>query len=105
MKTFARYLFILAGALLGVCSICTVQATSGLTNHNGNTAGPGGGILIMELNSAPSGPDCSGNGGVQSMGYNIISHNADAFIGSQPTDQIGTHGAPIDPDAPPHDQR
>ena len=134
MKTFGRYLFILAGALLGVCSICTVQTTSGLTIHNGNTTGPGGGNLIIELNSAPGGPDCSGNGGVQSMGYNIIGDNADAFIGSQPTDQIGTPGAPIDPrlgalannggptfthgllagspaidrdapDAPPHDQR
>jgi Fibronectin type III domain len=97
MKTFARYLFILAGALLGVCSICTAQATSGVTIHNGNTTGPGGGILIIDLNSAPTGPDCSGNGGVQSMGYNIIGDNADAFIGSQSTGQIGTPGAPIDP--------
>jgi hypothetical protein len=31
MKTFTRYLFILAGGLLGVCSIYTVQATSGAT--------------------------------------------------------------------------
>jgi hypothetical protein len=45
MKTFARYLFILAGALLGVCLICTVQASSGLTIDNGNTTGPGTGAF------------------------------------------------------------
>ena len=31
------------------------------------------------------------------MGYNIIGNNADAVIFSQPTDQIGTPAAPIDP--------
>ena len=31
------------------------------------------------------------------MGYNIIGNNADAVISSQPTDQIGTPAAPIDP--------
>ena len=31
------------------------------------------------------------------MGYNIIGNNADAVIISQPTDQIGTPAAPIDP--------
>ena len=31
------------------------------------------------------------------MGYNIIGNNADALISSQPTDQIGTPAAPIDP--------
>ena len=35
MKTFARYLFILAGALLGVCSICTAQATDDQRGYNG----------------------------------------------------------------------
>ena len=30
-------------------------------------------------------------------GYNIIGNNADAVINSQPTDQIGTPAAPIDP--------
>jgi Fibronectin type III domain len=34
MKTFARYLFILAGALLGVCSICTAQATDDQAGYN-----------------------------------------------------------------------
>ena len=36
-------------------------------------------------------------GGLQSSGYNIIGNNADAVINSQPTDQIGTPAAPIDP--------
>ena len=31
------------------------------------------------------------------LGYNIIGNNADAVISSQPTDQIGTPAAPIDP--------
>ena len=35
MKTFARYLFILAGALLGVCLICTAQATDDQRGYNG----------------------------------------------------------------------
>ena len=32
-----------------------------------------------------------------SSGYNIIGNNSDAGINAQPTDQIGTPGAPIDP--------
>ena len=52
---------------------------------------------IMALNSAPTGPDVTGEGGLQSMGYNIVGNNADAVISSQPTDQIGTPAAPIDP--------
>ncbi len=35
MKTFARYLFVLAGALLGVCSICAAQATDDQRGYNG----------------------------------------------------------------------
>src|SRR6266516_3449893 len=35
MKTFARYLFVLAGALLGVCSICTAQETDDQRGYNG----------------------------------------------------------------------
>src|SRR6476646_2678561 len=35
MKTFARYLFILAGALLGVCSICTAQGTDDQRGYDG----------------------------------------------------------------------
>ena len=50
---------------------------------------------IIALNSAPTGPDF--RGGLQSTGYNIIGNNADAVITSQPTDQIGTPAAPIDP--------
>jgi hypothetical protein len=45
MKTFARCLLILTGGLLGVCLICTVQATSGLTIDNGNATGPGTGAF------------------------------------------------------------
>jgi Fibronectin type III domain len=35
MKTFAKYLFVLAGALLGVCSLCTAQATDDQRGYNG----------------------------------------------------------------------
>src|SRR4029453_14878104 len=54
---------------------------------------------IIALNSASNGgPDYFTNGGeLQSTGYNIIGNNADAVINSQPTDQIGTPAAPIDP--------
>ena len=52
---------------------------------------------IIALNNAPTGPDFTGGGGLQSTGYNIIGNNADAVISSQPTDQIGTPAAPIDP--------
>src|SRR5439155_1435117 len=47
--------------------------------------------------TASTGPDFTGGGGLHSMGYNIIGNNADAVISSQPTDQIGTPAAPIDP--------
>ena len=52
---------------------------------------------IIALNSASTGPDFTGAGGLQSTGYNIIGNNADAVINSQPTDQIGTPASPIDP--------
>ena len=52
---------------------------------------------IIARNNAPVGPDFTGAGGLQSTGYNIIGNNADAVINSQPTDQIGTPAAPIDP--------
>src|SRR4029077_19188406 len=52
---------------------------------------------IIALNTAPTGPDFTGGGGLQSTGYNIIGNNADAVISSQSTDQIGTPAAPIDP--------
>ena len=35
MRTFARYLFILAGALLGVCSICTAQEADDQRGYDG----------------------------------------------------------------------
>jgi len=81
--------------------------------HNSATGGAGafgGGIYrsgptnltrtnstIIALNSASTGPDFTGGGALESIGYNIIGNNADAVINSQPTDQIGTPGAPIDP--------
>ena len=78
--------------------------------HNSASADPGafgGGIYssaptttdssIIALNTASTGPDFTGGGGLQSMGYNIIGNNADAVISSQATDQIGTPTAPIDP--------
>jgi hypothetical protein len=52
---------------------------------------------IIALNTAPTGPDFTGRVALQSNGYNIIGNNADAVISSQPTDQIGTPAAPIDP--------
>src|SRR5207247_458765 len=54
---------------------------------------------IIALQSAPIGPDFTGPGGgtLDSTGYNIIGNNADAVINSQPTDQIGTPAASIDP--------
>ena len=52
---------------------------------------------IIALNSALTGPDLTGAGGLQSTGYNIVGNNADAVINSQPTDQIGMPAAPIDP--------
>ena len=55
------------------------------------------GSSIIALNSALTGPDLAGAGGLQSTGYNIVGNNADAVINSQPTDQIGTPAAPIDP--------
>jgi len=52
---------------------------------------------IIALNNAPIGPDFTGDGGLQSTGYNVIGNNAGALISSQATDQIGTPAAPIDP--------
>ncbi len=89
-----------------------LQITSSTIVHNsasGYSGGVGGGIYgspngstrtdssIIALNTASTGPDFTGGGGLHSMGYNIIGNNADAVISSQPTDQIGTPAAPIDP--------
>src|SRR5262245_21302439 len=89
-----------------------LQITSSTIVHNsasGDSGALGGGIYgspngstrtdssIVALNTASTGPDFTGGGGLQSMGYNIIGNNADAVITSQPTDQIGTPPAPIDP--------
>jgi hypothetical protein len=94
----------------GISSDGDLQITSSTIAHNsasGGTGAFGGGIYgfeptrtnssIIALNSAPTGPDFTGGGELQSTGYNIIGNNADAVINSQPTDQIGTPAAPIDP--------
>ena len=96
----------------GIDNSGNLQITSSTIVHNSASAnlsavGRGGGIYssaptrtdssIIALNTAPTGPDFTGGGGLQSLGYNIIGNNADAVISSQPTDQIGTPAAPIDP--------
>ncbi|PYK09889.1 MAG: hypothetical protein DME65_11150, partial [Verrucomicrobia bacterium] len=94
----------------GIRNLRDLQITSSTIAHNSATGGKssfGGGIYgtesirtdsnIIALNSAPRGPDVIGAGGLQSAGYNIIGNNADAVINSQPTDQIGTSAAPINP--------
>ena len=96
----------------GISNSGDLQITSSTIAHNsasGDDFGVGGGIngngfeptrtdsSIIALNSALTGPDFTGGGGLQSTGYNIIGNNADAVINSQPTDQIGTLAAPIDP--------
>jgi hypothetical protein len=93
------------GAGGGIHNTGNLQITSSTIVHN--SASVGGGICsfmptttdssIIALNSAPTGTDFTGGGGLQSLGYNIIGNNADAIISSQPTDQIGTPAAPIDP--------
>ena len=93
----------------GISNRGHLQITSSTIAHNsasGNQAF-GGGVYgagttrtdssIIALNSALIGPDFAGGVALQSTGYNIIGNNADAVINSQPTDQIGTPGAPIDP--------
>jgi hypothetical protein len=94
----------------GIHNYGNLQITSSTIAHNSASGGNGafgGGIYgsgptrtdssIIALNNAPTGPDFTGAGGLQSLGYNIIGNNADAVISSQPTDQIGTPAAPIDP--------
>jgi hypothetical protein len=66
----------------------------GISGFGGSTRTDGS---IIALNNAPFGPDFTGGGGLYSRGYNIIGNNVDATIASQPTDQIGTPAAPIDP--------
>jgi hypothetical protein len=97
------------GAGGGISNGGVLQITSSTIAHNSTTGGNtfGGGIIgfeptridssIIALNSAAVGPDFTGAGGLDSTGYNIIGNNADAVINSQPTDQIGTPAAPIDP--------
>jgi len=93
----------------GISNAGVLQITSSTVAHNSASGDNafGGGInafeptttdsSIIALNSATTGPDFAGGGGLQSTGYNIIGNNADAVIISQPTDQIGTPVAPIDP--------
>ena len=49
MKTFSKYLFVLAGALLGVCSICTAQATNDQGGYNGVGVSDAGAFEFGEL--------------------------------------------------------
>jgi hypothetical protein len=98
----------------GIWNRGNLQITNSTIAHNsasGQMGSSGGGIYesaygsgstttdgsVIALNTASTGPDFTGGGGLQSMGYNIIGNNADAVINSQPTDQIGTPTAPIDP--------
>jgi hypothetical protein len=98
----------------GISNSGHLQITSSTIAHNsasGDNFGVGGGINddgfeptrtdsgIIALNTASTGgPDYfSRIGELFSTGYNIIGNNADAVINSQPTDQIGTPTAPIDP--------
>ena len=97
----------------GISNRGDLQIASSTITHNsasGGNAAFGGGIYgfgltattrtnssIIALNSASTGPDFTGASDLQSTGYNIIGNNADAVINSQPTDQIGTPAAPIDP--------
>jgi hypothetical protein len=94
----------------GIRNFGSLQIASSTIAHNcvsGENGAFGGGIYafastrtdssIIALNSAPTGPDFTGSVALQSDGYNIIGNNADAVISSQPTDQIGTPAAPIDP--------
>jgi hypothetical protein len=94
----------------GIRNFGNLQIASSTIAHNsvsGENGAFGGGIYasastrtdssITALNSAPTGPDFTGGVALQSDGYNIIGNNADAVISTQPTDQIGTPAAPIDP--------
>jgi hypothetical protein len=96
----------------GIRNFGSLQIASSTIAHNSmsgekGASASGGGIYgfastrtdssILALNSAPTGPDFAGVVALQSNGYNIIGNNADAVISSQPTDQIGTPAAPIDP--------
>ena len=93
----------------GISNGGDLRITSSTIAHNSASGDQafGGGIYgtgptrtdssIIALNSASTGPDFTGAGGLQSTGYNIIGNNADAVIISQPTDQIGTPAAPINP--------
>jgi hypothetical protein len=95
----------------GIANSGNLQTTSSTIAYNSASAENGafgGGVYnlavswrsnsgIIALNSAPTGPDFAGGGALHSMGYNIIGNNAGGVIISQPTDQIGTSVAPIDP--------
>jgi hypothetical protein len=95
----------------GISNGGDLQITSSTIAYNSASGdiGVGGGIngfeptttdsSIIALNTATTGgPDYFTNGGdLESAGYNIIGNSADAVINAQPTDQIGTPAAPIDP--------
>lgn len=88
----------------------TLTITNSTVSGNGSSGGNtcGGGVFtgagssatarstIIALNNGPSGPDICGP--LTSQNFNFVGNNADATITpAQPSDQIGTPGAPIDP--------
>ena len=88
----------------------TLTITNSTVSGNGSSGSSncGGGIFtdagssttarstIIALNNGPSGPDVCGL--LTSQGFNFVGNNADATIAPpQPSDQIGTPVAPIDP--------
>jgi hypothetical protein len=98
------------GGIANTGNLEILSSTVANNSASGLMVASGGGIVgigptiadstIIALNSVfgarnDYGPDF--NGTLQSMGYNIIGNNDGASISSQPTDQIGTPGAPIDP--------
>ena len=98
------------GGIRNFGSLQIASSTIAYNSVSGENGAFGGGVYgsffpsstrsdssIIALNSAPTGPDFTGGVALQSNGYNIIGNNADAVISSQPTDQIGTPAAPIDP--------
>ncbi|HKR61038.1 MAG TPA: choice-of-anchor Q domain-containing protein [Pyrinomonadaceae bacterium] len=89
-------------------------ATVGVTNATivGNSAPFGGGVFIhsssiasrntiIAANTGSNGPDVHTSSVAPSQltsnGFNLIGNNSGASIASQPTDQIGTSNAPLDP--------
>nr|UXE45394.1 hypothetical protein Hi04_10k_c4773_00008 [uncultured bacterium] len=100
--------FVYGGGILNSGDLQIASSTIAYNSAaNGSEGTFGGGIYssgstttqssIIALNTSPTGPDVTGQTELQSLGFNIVGDNADSTISSQPTDQIGTPAAPIDP--------